>query len=100
MPWPDDDIEDLVKGERPTLLEAEKGNELIKALNALRNITIASGYADEVVYADDEVAIVYKGREGVTKLGLEIMDIEDDIYTMDFKDGLLVAFFAGTTVLP
>lgn len=100
MPWPDDDIEDLVKGERPTLLEAEKGNELIKALNALRNITIASGYADEVVYSDDEVAIVYKGREGVTKLGFEVMDIEDDIYTMDFKDGLLVAFFAGTTVSP
>ena len=100
MTWPDDDIEALEKGKRPTLLEAEKGNELIDALNALRNITISSGSVDEVKYADDEVSIVYRGREGVTKLGFEVMDAADDLYTMDFRDGLLVAFFAGTTVPP
>lgn len=102
MPWPDDDINDLVVGERPTLLEAQKGNELIKALNALRNVTITSGQVDEVNYSDDEIAIVYKGAigEGVTKLGFEVMDAPGDLYTLDFRDGLLVAFFEGTTVPP
>tara|TARA_R110002020_G_scaffold398352_2_gene608405 strand:+ start:1992 stop:2360 length:369 start_codon:yes stop_codon:yes gene_type:complete len=74
--WPDDDIEDLILGERPTLLEADKGNELIKALNALRNITITPGQVDEVKYADDEVAIVYKGGGGTGKT-IKVIDAED-----------------------
>ena len=76
MPWPDDEIPELVKGERPTLLEAETGNEVITALNALRNLTIASGTNDEVVYSGDEVAITYKGGGGPGKT-IKVIDAED-----------------------
>jgi len=60
MSWPDDDITELVKGARPTLIEAEKGNEVIKPLNVLRNITIEKGTDDEILYSEDGVKIVYK----------------------------------------
>lgn len=36
-------IEEVQKGETPTLLEAEKANELIKAINALTNMEIVRG---------------------------------------------------------
>ena len=92
--WPDDDIEDLILGERPTLLEAEKGNELIKALNALRNITITPGQVDEVAYSDDEVAIVYRaGGGGYTGVILFVTEDPDSgasiPHTFTFVDGLL-----------
>tara|TARA_R110002110_G_scaffold213038_1_gene426078 strand:+ start:39 stop:308 length:270 start_codon:yes stop_codon:yes gene_type:complete len=58
--WPDGEIEELVKGERPTLIEAEKGNELIDALNVLGKITIEKGTDDEVQYSADGVRIIYK----------------------------------------
>lgn len=77
MPWPDDDIGELVVGERPTLLEADKGNEVVKALNALRNISITSGSVDMVDYADDEVAIVYKGASGGIAGTIRVIDAED-----------------------
>tara|TARA_R100001163_G_C5039430_1_gene177889 strand:- start:709 stop:1089 length:381 start_codon:yes stop_codon:yes gene_type:complete len=57
--WPDGEIVELVKGERPTLLEAEKGNEVIDALNVLGNITIEKGTDDEVQYSADGVKIIY-----------------------------------------
>ena len=59
MSWPDDSIEKLVLGERPTLLEAEKGNELIKALNVLAGISIEKGKEDAVLYSSDGVKITY-----------------------------------------
>ena len=61
MPWPDDDIPALVKGERPTLLEAETGNEVVTAINTLGNISITRGYGNgdgEVIYDSDGVTIV------------------------------------------
>ena len=36
-------IEEVQKGETPTLLEADKANELIKAINALTNMRIERG---------------------------------------------------------
>ena len=77
MPWPDDDIPELVKGERPTLLEAETDNEVVTAINALRNITITPGQVDEVNYATDEVAIVYSGSEGGIAGSVKVIDAED-----------------------
>ena len=77
MPWPDDDIPALVKGERPTLLEAETGNEVVTAINALRNITITAGQVDEVKYATDEVAIVYRGSAGGLAGSVKVIDAED-----------------------
>ena len=77
MPWPDDDIPELVKGERPTLLEAETGNEVVTAINALRNITITAGQVDEVQYATAEVAIVYRGSAGGLAGSVKVIDAED-----------------------
>lgn len=50
-------IEKLIQGERPTLLEAEKGNELISAINALQNIQIEEGEEYSVEYGEGEVII-------------------------------------------
>lgn len=50
-------IQKLIQGERPTLLEAEKGNELISAINALQNIQIEVGEEYSVEYGEDEVII-------------------------------------------
>ena len=102
MPWPDDDIPELVKGERPTLLEAEKGNEVINALNALRNLTITAGQVDEVKYADDEVAIVYKGAIGEGFTGTITFDTVDSVsgatipHFFEFRDGLLIYYTDGS----
>jgi len=100
--WPDEQIPALVVGERPTLLEAETGNKVIKALTALGNITIAAGDTDSVEYSGDAVNIIYKGStgEGITHPSFLLYDAFDNIYTMDFRDGLLVNFFEGTTVPP
>lgn len=53
-------IERLVVGETPTLLEADKGNELIDRINALGSLSIEAGTKDEVIYADDGIRIRYK----------------------------------------
>ena len=45
-------IEEVVTGERPTLLAADLANQLIKALNMLGNMTIEKGTSDSVVYED------------------------------------------------
>ena len=59
MAWPEDPLDLLVKGARPTLLEAEKGNEILNALNVLGAITIEKGAKDEVLYSDAGIKITY-----------------------------------------
>lgn len=52
---------DLLKvGEVPTFLQAEFGNEVLKALNSLGNMTIEKGDRDEVLMSDDGIKIIYK----------------------------------------
>ena len=53
----------VTKGQRPTLLEASKANELIDKINALSNITIESGDQDIVYVNPDGVKIYYKGSD-------------------------------------
>ena len=53
-------IDKLEKGARPTLLEAEKGNELIDRLNALGNMTVKTGTKNEVLYAGDSLVFTVK----------------------------------------
>jgi len=90
--WPDDDIVDLIKGERPTLLEAEKGNELIKALNALRNITISRSQEDGVTYSDDEVAITYGMKFDFTGTVKVINPLDlSEMFVVSFSKGSLVS---------
>ena len=77
MSWPDDDIAELVKGERPTLLEAVKGNEVIDALNVLRNMTIEKGTEDEVQFSEDGVKIVYGMNLGEVSGTFAIINAND-----------------------
>ena len=53
-------IQRLVVGETPTLIEAEKGNELIDRINAMGAISIEQGTKDEVIYSGDSIKIRYK----------------------------------------
>lgn len=100
MSWPDDDIEELVKGERPTLLEAEKGNEVIDSLNVLRNMTIESGHRNDVQYSEDGVKIIY---DPSVPYGMD-----EDVYVLKaddpsiklklvFEDGTLLGVFEETS---
>jgi len=80
-------IAPLEKGKTPTLLSAKKGNELIKALNALSNLRIEKGPRDEVIYGDDEIVLTY----GSQAQGLSLTcDPTVSISNFTFQDGLLV----------
>lgn len=51
-------IEKLSKGERPTLLEAEKGNELIDHINSLSNtIIVRGGDTDKFIFGKEKTTI-------------------------------------------
>ena len=54
MAW---DIQKVQKGKRPTLLEAEKANEIIQALNVLGNIQIILGDKTEALYLPDGITL-------------------------------------------
>jgi hypothetical protein len=61
MAWNDDLIPEAVVGERPTLIEADYANKLIRAINILGNIqidqTIPGG---KVVYGDDGITLTWE----------------------------------------
>lgn len=48
------------RGQTPTLLQAEKANELIKIVNALQNIRIEVGDYNNVIYGETSVIIQLK----------------------------------------
>ena len=54
-----DKIAEVQKGKRPTLLETDKANELIRAINALGQIEIATSQTGEatVEYMGDSIKI-------------------------------------------
>ena len=58
-----DKIEEVQKGKRPTLLETDKANELIRAINALGQIEIATSQTGEatVEYMGDSIKITVPG---------------------------------------
>ena len=86
-----DPITLVIKGQRPTLLEADKANELIRAINALQNIKIVRGDRDEVVHGDDDVVISYGNSAGTGFTGdVEAMDPHLGTITMTFQDGILI----------
>jgi hypothetical protein len=53
-------IKPVTKGGTPTLLDANKANELINAINALQNIQIRRGEYDDVVYGNSSIIIQIK----------------------------------------
>jgi hypothetical protein len=86
MTW---NINLVVEGERPTLLHTDKANEVIKALQALSNISIKKGSRDEVVYSDDEITITYgTSRDGISLTTHGFVSLA----TVTFQDGLLVNY--------
>ena len=91
MSWPDDPIDELVQGERPTLLEAEKGNELIDALNILRNIEVTPGEKNQVFYSEDGVKIEFTSSLFEFNGSIEVLDATDITkkWILTFEFGLL-----------
>tara|TARA_R110000772_G_scaffold133122_5_gene241553 strand:+ start:363 stop:665 length:303 start_codon:yes stop_codon:yes gene_type:complete len=64
-------INRLVKGDTPSLLETEKGNELIDALNALQNIQIRYGESFQASYGSNGVTLtIPKPEESDTEADL------------------------------
>lgn len=92
MSFPDDPIESLRKGYRPTLLEADKGNELIDALNVLRLMDIEPGEEDKVELSLDGVKITYKGVDSeIEEREVILFDASDPSkgYKFLIKNGVL-----------
>ena len=91
MTWIEGPIEELVPGYRPTLIEAEKGNELIRALNILRNIEIGPGEKNEVHYADDGIKIEFTSTLSDFNGSIEVLDASDITkkWIITFEDGSL-----------
>jgi len=91
MTW---DISKLVKGEAPTLIQAEKGNELIDALNKLGNMTIEAGDQDLVEYNSNGIAITYN-KFGVGEYSgtIKVLDITDisQRYVVTIEENLVVS---------
>jgi hypothetical protein len=89
--FPYSDIPLLSKGERPTLLEADSGNELIGALNILRNMTIETGDTEAVEFDSSGVRIIYKGVP-------DAFDFTGDIelLTVDLTQKVTITFSEGT----
>ena len=53
-------INELVKGQTPTLIEADKGNELIRAINALLNLTVRRGAKDQLIVSSHNAILELK----------------------------------------
>lgn len=91
MTW---DIQKLVKGEVPTLIQADKGNELIDALNKLGNITIDAGDQDLVTYNANGIAITYN-KFGVGEYSgtIKVLDAADltQRYVVTIEENLVVS---------
>ena len=78
----------------PTLIQAEKGNELIDALNQLGNITIEAGDQDLVAYNSNGIAITYN-KFGVGEYSgtIKVLDAADltKRYVVTFEENLVVS---------
>ena len=91
MAFPEDPIEELVLGETPTLLETEKGNELIRVLNRLRNISIDQANG-KVTWTDDGVVLSWKEYSlPAGKLTTQLLDATDvsKKWVITYEDGKL-----------
>ena len=92
MSFPDDPIDRLIKGYRPTLLETDKGNEVIDGLNLFRLQTIEAGDEDKVEVSKDGVAITYKGTDSeIVDREVILFDASDPskAYKLQIKNGIL-----------
>ena len=59
-----ENIDLLVQGTTPSLVNTEKGNEVIQKLNSLLNIRLEEGNENEISYSENNVVITLKETEG------------------------------------
>lgn len=92
-------IDRVKKGERPTLLEASKANQLIDAINALQNVTIEKADQDIVFVSSSGVKIYYKGGgdsdfngSGVDGSMIAVGHDGKIGYEVGIEDGLVTSF--------
>ncbi len=90
---------ELQKGSTPTLLQAGFANKVLKALNALGNITIAPDSDDRVEYSDEGVYIYYKNTAQDLTTEISMVD-PDDItkkVTITIENGMITAVTEGSS---
>jgi len=92
-------IDGLVQGSRPTLIEADKGNELIDALNILRNISISPGDRNQVLYSEDGVKIEFAATMSDFNGSIEVLDATDisKKWILTFEFGLIRSIVQQTS---
>ena len=71
-------IPNLIKGQAPTLLNAELANKLINKLNAITNISVTRSSYDAVVIGSDGITITlkdYDENENETEINAETVSM-------------------------
>ena len=69
-------IPNLIKGQAPTLLNAELANKLINKLNAITNISVTRSSYDAVVIGSDGITITLKDYdENETEINAETVSM-------------------------
>jgi hypothetical protein len=88
---------ELQKGSTPTLLQASFANKVLKALNALGNITIAPDSDDRVEYSDEGVYIYYKNTAQDLTTEISMIDPSDitKMVTITIENGMITAVTEG-----
>ena len=92
-------IDQLVQGSRPTLIEADKGNEVIDALNVLRNISISPGDQNQVLYSEDGVKIEFASTKSDFNGSIEVLDATDisKKWVLTFEFGMIRSIVQQTS---
>ena len=71
-----ENIELLVQGTTPSLVNTQKGNEVIQKLNSLLNIRLIEGEEYAISYSDENVVITLKSSEDSGSIqGFEEIDV-------------------------
>ena len=93
-----DEIALVRKGRSPTLLHADKANEVIKAVNALLNMQVESGDSTQVINSGDQITLSIQagspsGYSGTIHFVTEDLDTGAIIpHTFIFENGILVQY--------
>jgi len=86
-------LKQVNKGSTPTLLVAEKANEVINAINSLSDIRIHGGTEERVEVGHYGVDIYYKTTEAESSLNGSALLVAgiDDAYRLTFRNGIVTS---------
>ena len=92
-------INEVTKGQTPTLLTTSKANVLIRAINVLQNIEIFADSSDRVEYTDNGVYIYYEKEGGDISDEIQILDPSDitQQWTITITGGTVTAIEYGSS---